>query len=203
MPRKTTPLESRKRPRQVRSRNTVDAILQASAYILSRDGYAGFTTNRVAERAGVNIASLYQYFPNKETLLAELLRKHSAETRAATLRILVAHRGKGLEAAVRTLVAAGIAAHTVDPALHRVLAAESRRLGTAAGGPDVDAEMMAAWRSMLEGVPRGRDPDLVIWVALTAAHAVIHEAIVERPEVAPEALGEELTRMIRPYLQST
>lgn len=58
-------VEPRRRPVQSRSQATVEAVLQATAYILVRDGYARLTTNRIAERAGVNIASLYQFFPNK------------------------------------------------------------------------------------------------------------------------------------------
>jgi AcrR family transcriptional regulator len=67
-------LKVRKRARQSRAIATVDAIVEAAAYILAEGGPARFTTNRVAERAGVNIASLYQYFPNKEALLFQLVR---------------------------------------------------------------------------------------------------------------------------------
>jgi AcrR family transcriptional regulator len=62
----------RKRPRQERSRFTVEAILEAAADILVRDGYETLTTNRIADRAGVNVASLYQYFPGKEAIVAEV-----------------------------------------------------------------------------------------------------------------------------------
>ena len=54
-----TPEKLRRTPRQTRAQQTVDFILEAATYILSEDGLEGFTTNRVAERAGVNIASLY------------------------------------------------------------------------------------------------------------------------------------------------
>ena len=65
----------RKVPSQERSRFTVDAILEAAAYILVRDGYARLTTNRIADRAGVNVASIYQYFPGKDAIVAELRRR--------------------------------------------------------------------------------------------------------------------------------
>ncbi|WP_158501527.1 TetR/AcrR family transcriptional regulator [Vitiosangium sp. GDMCC 1.1324] len=177
--------------------------MKAATYILSREGYAGLTTNKVAERAGVNIASLYQYFPSKEALLAELLRRHSAETRAATLKILMAHRGTGLEATVRTLVSAGIAAHAVDPKLHQVFAREGARLGIEPIQTDIDSQMFAEWRLLLEGVPlSGRNQELSLWIALTAAHAVIHNALVERPEdAASPELVDELTRLITRYLR--
>ena len=59
---------SRRQPRQERSRATVDAILTATTQVLMERGYAGLTTNRVAEVAGASIGSLYQYFPNKESM---------------------------------------------------------------------------------------------------------------------------------------
>ncbi|HTB59939.1 MAG TPA: TetR family transcriptional regulator [Polyangia bacterium] len=62
----------RKRPKQARSARLVEAILQAAVRVLERDGAAGFTTVRVAERAGVSVGSLYQYFPNKQAILFRL-----------------------------------------------------------------------------------------------------------------------------------
>lgn len=62
----------RKRPKQARSARLVEAILQAAVRVLERDGAAGFTTVRVAERAGVSVGSLYQYFPNKQSILFRL-----------------------------------------------------------------------------------------------------------------------------------
>jgi AcrR family transcriptional regulator len=64
----------RKLPKQARSTRLVEAILQAAVRVLERDGAAGFTTVRVAERAGVSVGSLYQYFPNKQSILFRLQR---------------------------------------------------------------------------------------------------------------------------------
>jgi AcrR family transcriptional regulator len=73
--------EPRKRPAQLRSRRTVDAILDAAARIYGERGYAATTTNHVAEEAGVSIGSLYQYFPNKDSLLVALEERHLAQAR--------------------------------------------------------------------------------------------------------------------------
>lgn len=66
-------LSARKSPRQQRSRNTVECILLSAARILVQSGMAGFNTNAVAKEAGISIGSLYQYFPNKQALLAALV----------------------------------------------------------------------------------------------------------------------------------
>ncbi len=75
-PRPPTGLAPRRRPRQQRAQVTLEAILQAAASLIARDGYPSLTTNKVAERAGVSIGSLYQYFPNKEAILVALLEQH-------------------------------------------------------------------------------------------------------------------------------
>src|SRR5262249_22608038 len=117
-------LSPRKTPRQDRSRATVEALLEATADILIRHGYAKLTTNRIADRAGVNIASLYQYFPGKDAIVAELRKRHGDEQRAALRKVLVEHRGGGLESTVQALVSMGITAHAVAPELHRVFTEE-------------------------------------------------------------------------------
>jgi AcrR family transcriptional regulator len=70
----------RRRPRQARSRATWEAIVEAAAQILERRGSAGFNTNEVAERAGVSIGTLYQYFPDKHAILAAAARRELGET---------------------------------------------------------------------------------------------------------------------------
>ncbi len=73
----TARYQLRKAPKQARAKATVDAILEAAARILVERGYADATTNAVAERAGVSIGSLYEYFPGKEAVFAELRRRTS------------------------------------------------------------------------------------------------------------------------------
>ena len=65
----------RKRPIQSRSRATYDAILDAAAQVLAEEGYPASTTNKIAERAGASIGSLYEYFPSKEAIFAALIER--------------------------------------------------------------------------------------------------------------------------------
>jgi AcrR family transcriptional regulator len=70
-------VQARKSPRQRRSRAVVEAIVEAAARILETEGPGGFNTNAVARTAGVSVGSLYQYFPNKQALIAELSRRNA------------------------------------------------------------------------------------------------------------------------------
>jgi AcrR family transcriptional regulator len=122
--RRSPRISSRKQPRQARSNGLVAAVLEAAVQVLAKEGAQRFTTARVAEKAGVSVGSLYQYFPNKAAILfrlqsdewrqtSELLRgilEDEARTPAERLRTLVHAfiRSECDEAAVR--VALGDAA---------------------------------------------------------------------------------------------
>ncbi len=81
MRRDKQPIDSyRKNPRQRRSAVTVEAILEASARILQSQGLQAFNTNAVAERAGISVGTLYQYFRNKDAILLTLARRELAKT---------------------------------------------------------------------------------------------------------------------------
>ncbi|ORM74702.1 TetR family transcriptional regulator [Pantoea wallisii] len=73
-------ISQRKKPQQARSSELVSAILQAATQVLEQEGANRFTTARVAERAGVSIGSLYQYFPNKAAILFRLQREEWERT---------------------------------------------------------------------------------------------------------------------------
>lgn len=197
---KQPPRTPRKLPTQERSRATVDAILQATAYILVKRGWEALTTNVIAERAGVNIASLYQFFPNKEAIVLELERRHIEETRAKIREVYARHRGESLRARTRTLVEAGVAAHAVAPELHRVFSNElprRRSVPTPAPFvlPDGDAELRAL------DLPH---PELAGWMIGTVAHAVVHQGIIERKgDIESGALVDELVTLLVRYVQRT
>lgn len=70
--RQTARISSRKQPQQARSTELVAAILQAAIQVLAKEGATRFTTARVAEKAGVSVGSVYQYFPNKAAILFRL-----------------------------------------------------------------------------------------------------------------------------------
>jgi AcrR family transcriptional regulator len=97
MSRKPT-LKPRKQPLQERSRATVDIILTAATQVLERTGLEEMTTNQIAERAGVSVASVYQYFPNKEAITAALMGQHLQKQAALFGAVLADHHKQSFEA---------------------------------------------------------------------------------------------------------
>ena len=194
-------LSPRKTPRQERSRATVDALLEATTDILLREGYAKLTTNRIAERAGVNIASLYQYFPGKDAIVAELRRRHGDEQRAALRQVLAERTTGDLESTIRSLVSMGVAGHAHAPRLHRVFTEEIPALAYR-DIVAVDAPLFDAMRRFLQAVAVDvRDIDLAMWMISTISGAVIHRAAVERPEdLSTGLITEELITLLCRYL---
>lgn len=199
---KRTSVEPRKRPTQQRSRATVEAVLEAAAYILVREGYERTTTNRIAERAGVNIASLYQYFPHKDALVAELLRRHVELTETHILRELRALPGADLRSTLQAVITAGIAEHAVSPALHRVFTEQRGHPGPDAapsrGEVELRDEVRRAVTNDACGVP---DLEFALWLVEVVLHAAVHQATIERPDdVQSGRVASELLALLMPYL---
>jgi len=195
-------LSLRKTPRQERSRATVEALLEATADILIREGYAKLTTNRIAERAGVNLASLYQDCPGKEAIVAELRQRHGADQRAAVRQALAERPSGDVEATIRSLVSIGVAGHAQAPRLHRVFTEEMPALGYRDVAA-IDAPVVEAMRRFLQAANADvRDMDLALWMISTASGAVLHRAAVERPEdLSSGVIAEELVTLLCRYLK--
>jgi AcrR family transcriptional regulator len=105
----------------------VDEILSAAAQVFEAHGYAAGTTNRIAERAGVSIGTLYQYFPSKEALAVALLERHIADTDHRLhqwVDHMVADR-HGLRAALHDYVAGMLEMHSGRPRLQHILIEET------------------------------------------------------------------------------
>ncbi|MCO6186250.1 TetR/AcrR family transcriptional regulator [Rhizobium sp. L1K21] len=114
-------IHPRKMPVQRRSMAAVDAIYEASARILEESGLAALNTNLAAERAGVSVGSLYQYFPSKEAILAGLLHRKRQELLADMRRVAADHRALSLETVVERLLNAALRHYLERPVLSRTL----------------------------------------------------------------------------------
>lgn len=201
---KTTP---RKRPRQNRSKATVDSILEATARVLIAEGFDGLTTNGVAEAAGVSIGSLYQYFPSKEALVAALAEEHAREGYALLLETIrdSAEQPRSIQELVRHYIGALVRLHANDPELHRVLMEQvpGIRSGVKAMQQvsNQSAALVRAWLEAHRAQFRPLDVEVATYVLVTAVEAVTHLRLVDRPaQLDTETLVAELSELVLGYL---
>jgi AcrR family transcriptional regulator len=205
----TRPLANpRKQASQERSRATVDALIEATARILVRDGFDKASTNRIAAEAGVSVGSLYQYYPTKEALVVAVIDRHSREIMKVAHDTLAEVAAEPLEIGVRRLVAAAIEAHRIDPDLHRVLAEQIPRTGVLEGVEVFNPANYRLFRTYLErhvDELRAVDLELAAFVCVTSIEAVTHTAVLHRSELlsdaAAETLVDEATRLVLGYLR--
>jgi AcrR family transcriptional regulator len=202
------PTQPRKYASQQRSRATVDALIEATARILVTDGFDKASTNRIAEKAGVSVGSLYQYFPGKDALVAAVVERHCDELRQVVRRALADVAALPMEQAVRKLIAAAIAAHRIDPTLHRVLSEQMPRTGKSENVELLSSETYALFKAYLDARRdefRQVDLGLAAFVCVTSIEALTHTAVLHHAErlsdEAFEALVDEATRLIVRYLQ--
>jgi AcrR family transcriptional regulator len=193
----------RKRPRQRRAQATVDAILDATAHILVKEGYEGLSTNRVAERAGVSIGSLYQYFPGKESLIAELLDRYSAQIHAMVVSMLgELGAAEPLEVA-RALVTAMVDVKRKSPRLAKVLREQIPRVGRMKRYEEElesIVKLVAAYLDANASRVRPKNRALAAFVAVHVVDSLTHALVTMRPTVDRDAIVAEVMDVALRYL---
>lgn len=143
-------LDARKQPQQARSQATVDAIFDATIQVLLGDGLQRLTTIRVAERAGVSVGTLYQYFPQKQALLFAVLQRHLERVVSAVEQAAMSARHACLSDMVKAVVAAFVKAKTSNVDESRALYAVALELDSRGYVLEVGARNRAALEAMLE-----------------------------------------------------
>jgi AcrR family transcriptional regulator len=203
-------INPRKSASQERSRLTVDALLEATARVLMKEGYDRASTNKIAAVAGVSIGSLYQYFPSKEALVAAVIDRHMHEMLQVVRDALVKVATRPIEVAARELVSVMLDAHRVNPKLHRVLVEQTPRTGRLENIEAIDLEAYALVRGYLEAHRDEldvADPDVAAFVCVTAVEALTHAAVVRRPEILTDEkagrLVDDVTRLVVRFLRKS
>lgn len=200
------PVKQRKVPVQKRSQFTVDQILEAAAHIFARRGYAGSTTNHIADKAGVSIGSLYQYFPNKDAILVALLERHMEQVSGLLTGMIqsVVTEEVPPEQLLGRFVNLMLQIHAEEPDLLHIFLFEAPRT------PDITKKIHRIEDVMSEAIENylSRSPGISVRHARHTAYLIvhvvenlIHEFTVHPPkDMGRETFIQELVAMLCGYL---
>lgn len=195
-------LTPRRKPRQVRAELTRERILTAAAHVFAEYGYAAGTTNRIAEHARMSIGSLYQYFPNKDAILAELLVRHIDRGPWAGAEELARSPGS-LSETVRALVRDAIDHHRDDPQLLRIMIEEAPVSKDLIEAIDRHGKLRVGQvRDLLTRHPdvHVRDLDVAAELVVGTIEMNTHKLMAAPEPIEVERLETELVAMLTRYL---
>ena len=204
--RSRTRFSPRKQPQQARSKAMVAAILEAAIRVLIKRGYQGATTIAIAERAGVSVGSLYQYFPNKEEIVGTLIDQHARQIIACVDAALDEVDPDDPGRAIEAMIQAAIKAHRINAPLHKVLTEQVPRVGRIKVAMDTSkvlTERLASFLTAHRAHLNGRDPQRAAFVVETVVEALTHRAVIEHPDALSTGdIEAEALELVMGYLFS-
>jgi AcrR family transcriptional regulator len=196
-------LVPRKRPRQARSRATVERIVSSAREVLLHDGYDAFSTNRVADAAGISPGSLYQYFPNKHAIVAAVVERYADEIADQVAASLTDRLGEVGPDMVRDCADALVTALEQHADLLRVVFEELPARQNAARRAALERrvqDLVAAYLSAQAGAPTSRRPAAMAWVLVLAVENLAVRWVLDAPSLSREEMLDEMVRLCRGYL---
>jgi AcrR family transcriptional regulator len=195
----------RKRAKQDRSRGTVEAILAAAARVLVDVGYDRASTKRIAAEAALSIGSLYQYFPTKEAVVAELMDRHITTVWRALQAEIARYVAADLDTAVRGIVRAFFHAQSVDIRLRRVFIEQVPRVGRLDRMTEIEEHAVDLARAYFATRPAeiaGPNLDLAARVVVRAIAHLTYDALVRPAGKDEEMWIDEIAKLAFAYLRS-
>ncbi|MCX8278865.1 TetR/AcrR family transcriptional regulator [Phyllobacterium sp. 0TCS1.6C] len=198
-------LKRRKSPQQRRATATLEAIYEATIQLLVKDGLSELTTTRVAERAGVSVGTLYQYFPNKQALIYAVNEVYLDALAEKIKTACTARRGDVMESMVENLIDTYWQAKTeradVTRALYRSVVEMDNEALISAFIARTDAAAVAMFASASDAP--STDPVLVTRVILTVIFGAVRNAF-ERAVAGPidDGLRQQLRIMCVAYIRA-
>ncbi|WP_342235920.1 TetR family transcriptional regulator [Inquilinus sp. OTU3971] len=197
-------ISSRKQPQQARSTGLVDAILEAAVQVLAKEGAQRFTTARVAEKAGVSVGSIYQYFPNKAAILFRLQSDEWRQT-SDLLRTILEDRRSPPQERLRTLVHTFLRSECEEAAMRMALADAAPLYRDAPEAREVkESGRRSVEVFMREALPEASDATRALAGDLiTATLSAVGKQFSETPRTAAEitAYADAMADMVCAYLK--
>jgi AcrR family transcriptional regulator len=182
----------------------MDTIFEATARIIERDGVAALNTNRIAERAGISIGTLYEYFPNKDAVLVAMARQRLAEDERLVRQALTRAEADENVSLARTAIQTMVALHADRPKVRRAVMAVhlAHGFGSEHARPVQEiAELIAERNARLLGHNTPQLDRASLFVLTRAVIGVIRAAFEERSLLpGTTRLENELVRLVEAYL---
>jgi len=200
---KPNELGPRRRPRQRRSEETRDRILDAAVEVFTEFGYARGTTNRIAEWAEVSVGSLYQYYPNKDAIVAELVARHLDAGIAAATERRRTGMPESIGGVMRAIVGTAVGNHAHDPGFLRILmeqAPRSHELMTRVA--ELQHRAIGDMREILQAQPDVvvADEDAAARLVVATVDVVVHQLLAAPDPLAASVVEDEVVAMLTRYL---
>jgi AcrR family transcriptional regulator len=191
----------RKEPTQARAKETTDAILEATLQVLVQVGERSLTTTRVAQRAGVSVGTLYQYFPDKASLVMALKVRYLGLMIHAMREALADPKESTLEGILRPALAALLRVKHEHLALTKALAASVERDGTHFVRESLEHFVSALVPILARTLPKLRDVERHVTLLVAALEGAISYAAFEAPEwLASERFLDDLVLLAGGFL---
>lgn len=201
MARAKTHAGSRKKPQQERSIAMVATLLEAATRVFVKEGYAKATTNRIATAAGVSVGSLYQYFPSKDAIAVELLRRYRDGLVELIAARLAAVTKETFPSVVHGLISDLLRAEGINPALHRVLIEQVLRTSARREMLGFEERLEAVLADALRRAEIDlADAELSSFVLVRVVLSVVQSVVVDRPRFKSPAMADELTHLVVGYV---
>jgi AcrR family transcriptional regulator len=200
-----TGLMPRKTPRQARSEATVEAVFEATIQVLVAEGPRRLTTTRVAERAGVSVGTMYQYFPHRNALLYAVIERYLDEVAAKVERACASHENCPVEEAVDALVTSYVDAKSAHADAARALYLVSAEIDVAGLVHLAFQRFQQAAAKMLVSTPDAHFEDIdqlvfTLMAAIAGATRIVFEA--DATPVVLLQFREQMRVMAYAYVQS-
>lgn len=198
-------LKPRKSAVQARSAATVEALHTATLQVLIQQGLVRCTTTRVAERAGMSVGSVYQYYPNRDALLAAILEKHLVRVADAVEHACVELQGTAVADMAAGLVTTLLTAKLREQAVSKALYAIAAERGGAELVARINVRMVGAIAAMLATAPDAHfeDPALIAAISLSAIVGPVRTLLEgNAPPAFEAALEQQTTLLLKAYLQA-
>ncbi len=194
------PAPPRKAPQQDRSRAMVARIVDAGQAVLIAHGYDGASTNRIAAAAGISPGSLYQYFPDKDSIVAAVIERYTARLADRVRGRVLANLTRPPEVAVPETISELLDALGDDRELLRAVVEQTPRLSTGATVLAFEQQIGELARVALsmraDAVPADVDSDAAAWMLVRAVEHLTIRYLLDGPPIPRERFLSDITRLV-------